>query len=102
LLGSVISRKLLAEKSRQQGCGGGGCQSQDIRRGKLEFSGSLGSISRAGSPDTQARSFITGFYKNVNVLPKDAREATDLFVKRSHCDVLLNWETEAIIAQRKG
>jgi sulfate transport system substrate-binding protein len=62
----------------------------------------LGAITRAGSSDTQARSFITGVYKNVDVLSKDVCEAMDLFVKRRHGDVLLNWETEAIIAKRKG
>ena len=36
------------------------------------------------------------------MLPKDAREATDAFVKRRQGDVLLNWETEAILARRKG
>jgi sulfate transport system substrate-binding protein len=36
------------------------------------------------------------------VLPKDAREATDTFVKRGQGDVLLNWETEAILAKRSG
>jgi sulfate/thiosulfate-binding protein len=61
-----------------------------------------GAITRAGGSDTHARRFITGVYKNVDVLPKDAREATDLFVKRRHGDVLLNWEAEAIIAKRKG
>ncbi|MEB3319135.1 MAG: sulfate ABC transporter substrate-binding protein [Cyanobacteriota bacterium] len=61
-----------------------------------------GSIIRTGGNDAQARSFITGVYKNADVLPKDAREATDLFVKRRQGDVLLNWETEAILARRKG
>jgi len=36
------------------------------------------------------------------VLPKDAREATYFFIKRKQSDVLLNWETEAILAKRKG
>jgi sulfate transport system substrate-binding protein len=49
-----------------------------------------GAITRAGGSDPQARSFITGVYKNVDVLPRDAREATDLFVKRRHGEVLLN------------
>ena len=61
-----------------------------------------GAISRAGGSEAQARSFITGVYKNADVLPKDAREATDTFVKRRQGDVLLNWETEAILARRKG
>jgi sulfate/thiosulfate-binding protein len=61
-----------------------------------------GAITRTGGTDAQARSFITNVYKNVDVLPKDAREATDFFIKRNQGDVLLNWETEAILAKRKG
>jgi sulfate/thiosulfate-binding protein len=61
-----------------------------------------GAITRTGGSEAQARSFITGVYKNADVLPKDAREATDFFIKRKQGDVLLNWETEAILAKRKG
>lgn len=61
-----------------------------------------GAVSTTGGTDAQARRFITGVYRNADVLPKDAREATDLFVKRRQGDVLLNWETEAILARRKG
>lgn len=61
-----------------------------------------GAITRTGGSDAQARSFITGVYRNADVLPKDAREATDFFIKRRQGDVLLNWETEAILAKRKG
>jgi len=61
-----------------------------------------GAITENGGSEADARKFITGVYKNADVLPKDAREATDLFVKRKKGDVLLNWETEAILARRKG
>jgi sulfate transport system substrate-binding protein len=61
-----------------------------------------GAITRGGGTEAQARSFITGVYKNAEVLPKDAREATDTFVKRKQGDVLLNWESEAILARRTG
>jgi sulfate/thiosulfate-binding protein len=61
-----------------------------------------GSITRAGGSDAAASSFITGVYKNAEVLPKDAREATDTFVKRRQGDVLLNWETEAVLARKSG
>ncbi|MFN9646147.1 MAG: sulfate ABC transporter substrate-binding protein [Cyanobacteriota bacterium] len=61
-----------------------------------------GAITRTGGSEAQAISFITNVYKNVDVLPKDAREATDFFVKRNQGDVLLNWETEAILAKQKG
>jgi len=61
-----------------------------------------GSITRAGGSEAAAKSFITGVYKNAEVLPKDAREATDTFVKRRQGDVLLNWETEAVLARKSG
>lgn len=61
-----------------------------------------GAITRTGGDEASAKSFITGVYKNADVLPKDAREATDFFVKRNQGDVLLNWETEAILAKQKG
>jgi sulfate transport system substrate-binding protein len=61
-----------------------------------------GAITRGGGSEAQARSFITGVYKNAEVLPKDAREATDTFVKRRQGDVLLNWESEAILARKSG
>lgn len=61
-----------------------------------------GSITLAGGSEAAARSFITGVYKNAEVLPKDAREATDTFVKRRQGDVLLNWETEAVLARKSG
>ncbi|MFM8936548.1 MAG: sulfate ABC transporter substrate-binding protein [Vulcanococcus sp.] len=61
-----------------------------------------GAITRSGGSEAQARSFITGGSKNADVRPMAAREATDAFVKRRQGDVLLNWETEAILARRKG
>lgn len=62
-----------------------------------------GSVTESpGGSEAKARTFIRDVYKNVEVLPKDAREATDFFLKRKQGDVLLNWETEAILARRKG
>lgn len=61
-----------------------------------------GSVTENGGSEADARKYILGVYKNVDVLPKDAREATDTFVKRKKGDVLLNWETEAILARQKG
>ncbi len=61
-----------------------------------------GAVSETGGTDAAAKKLITGVYKNAEVLPKDAREATDTFVKRRKGDVLLNWETEAILARRTG
>lgn len=61
-----------------------------------------GAVTENGGSEADARNYILGVYKNVDVLPKDAREATDTFVKRKKGDVLLNWETEAILAKRQG
>ena len=69
---------------------------------RWNFLGLWGSATQTGSSDAQARKFITTVYKNVDVLPKDAREATDTFVKRRKGDVLLNYENEAILAKRTG
>jgi sulfate transport system substrate-binding protein len=61
-----------------------------------------GSVSETGGTEAKARSFITNVYRNVDTLPKDAREATDVFVKRGQGDVLLNYENEAILAKKTG
>ena len=58
--------------------------------------------SAIGGGEAAAKSYIGSVLRNVDVLPKDAREATDTFVKRRQGDVLLNWETEGILAKRKG
>ena len=67
---------------------------------RWNFLGLWGSVTQAGGADAKARQFVTTVYRNVEVLPKDAREATDTFVKRKKGDVLLNYENEAILARR--
>lgn len=69
---------------------------------RWNFLGLWGSITQTGGSEAQARNFVTTVYKNVDVLPKDAREATDIFVKRRQGDVLLNYENEAILARKTG
>ncbi len=69
---------------------------------RWNFLGLWGSVTQNGGTEAKARSFITNVYRNVDVLPKDAREATDTFVKRRKGDVLLNYENEAILAKRTG
>jgi sulfate/thiosulfate-binding protein len=61
-----------------------------------------GSVSQAGGTAEQAKTFVTSVYRNVDNLPRDAREASDAFLKRGQGDVLLNYENEAILARRKG
>jgi sulfate transport system substrate-binding protein len=69
---------------------------------RWNFLGLWGSITQTGGNETQAREFVTGVYRNVDNLPKDAREATDAFLKRGQGDVLLNYENEAILARKMG
>lgn len=69
---------------------------------RWNFLGLWGSITQAGGTPQQAEAFVTSVYKNVDNLPKDAREASDVFLKRDQGDVLLNYENEAILATKTG
>lgn len=68
------------------------------------FLGLWGSVALNGGTEAQARSFVEKIYGNIPVpqLPKDAREASDVFYKRGRGNVLLNYENEAILAKKKG
>ncbi|QLE55781.1 sulfate ABC transporter substrate-binding protein [Nostoc sp. TCL26-01] len=57
---------------------------------------------KTGSDDAKATEFVAKVYKNVPILTKDAREATDAFAKQGQGDVLINYENEVILAQQKG
>jgi sulfate/thiosulfate transport system substrate-binding protein len=58
-------------------------------------------IKNGGEP--KALEFITTVYtKNVPLLTKDAREASDAFFKQGQGDALINYENEIILAQQKG
>lgn len=61
-----------------------------------------GYITQTGGDDAAALQFTTDVFKNVPILPKDAREATDVFFKQGQGDVLINYENEAILAGIKG
>jgi sulfate transport system substrate-binding protein len=54
-----------------------------------------------GGDDAKARQFVTALYKNVPVLDSGARGATTTFVERGIGDVLLAWESEALLAVQK-
>ncbi|MGI0479814.1 sulfate ABC transporter substrate-binding protein [Geminocystis sp. CENA526] len=68
------------------------------------FLGLWGSVALNGGTEAQARTFVQKIYSNIPVpqLPKDAREASDVFYKRGRGNVLLNYENEAILAKQKG
>ena len=69
---------------------------------RWNFLGLWGSVTRTGGSEEQARRYVTSVYRNVETLPKDAREATDTFLKRGQGDILLNYENEAILARKVG
>ncbi|HEY9642907.1 MAG TPA: sulfate ABC transporter substrate-binding protein [Coleofasciculaceae cyanobacterium] len=61
-----------------------------------------GSVSQKGGNDAKALEYATQVFKNVPVLPKDAREATDVFFKQGQGDALINYENEVLLAKQKG
>lgn len=69
---------------------------------KWNFLGIWGAEIRSGKNEAQARNFATQVYKNVPILPKDAREASDTFYKKKQGDVLINYENEVILAAQRG
>ncbi len=61
-----------------------------------------GHITQTGGNEAAALSYVTKVYGKVPVLPKDAREATDVFYQRKQGDVLINYENEVLLANQKG
>jgi sulfate/thiosulfate transport system substrate-binding protein len=60
------------------------------------------SVIKTGGDEAKAIDFVTKVYKNVPILARDAREATDAFFKQGQGDALINYENEIILAQQKG
>ncbi|BCL38594.1 sulfate ABC transporter substrate-binding protein [Nostoc sp. MS1] len=56
---------------------------------------------KTGADEAKATEFVSQVYRNVPILAKDAREATDTFSK-GQGDALINYENEVILAQQKG
>ncbi len=56
---------------------------------------------QAGGNDAQARDFVKRLYKNVPVLDSGARGATTTFAERGLGDVLIAWESEALLAKSR-
>jgi sulfate transport system substrate-binding protein len=58
-------------------------------------------LKQPGGNDDAARAFVTRLYKNVPILDSGARGATTTFVERQLGDVLIAWESEALLAREK-
>jgi sulfate/thiosulfate transport system substrate-binding protein len=61
-----------------------------------------GSVTQAGGDEQKAQTFVEKVFQNAPVLPKDAREASDVFYKQGQGNVLINYENEVILAKQKG
>ncbi|MBL1177216.1 sulfate ABC transporter substrate-binding protein [Pantanalinema sp. GBBB05] len=69
---------------------------------RWNFLGLWGAVAFTGGTEAQAQEYVTKVYKNAPILPKDAREASDVFFKKAQGDVLLNYENEVILEGLKG
>jgi sulfate/thiosulfate-binding protein len=58
-----------------------------------------GSVTETGGSPEEALQFTRNVFANAPALPKDAREATDIFFRDHRADVLINYENELILAQ---
>ncbi len=61
-----------------------------------------GSVLKTGGDEAKALDFTSKVYKNVPILTRDAREASDVFFKQGQGDALINYENEIILAGQKG
>jgi sulfate/thiosulfate transport system substrate-binding protein len=61
-----------------------------------------GAIAQNGGTEDRALKYVTQVFGNVPVLPKDARESSDVFYNKGQGDVLLNYENEIILAAQQG
>ncbi|MFL5301191.1 MAG: sulfate ABC transporter substrate-binding protein, partial [Anaeromyxobacteraceae bacterium] len=56
---------------------------------------------KPGGDEVKAKAFVKAIYKNVPVLDSGARGATTTFAERGIGDVLIAWESEALLAVKK-
>jgi len=58
-------------------------------------------LARRGGNDASAKAFVAKLYQNVPVLDSGARGSTTTFVERGLGDVLIAWESDALLAVDK-
>ncbi|MGH8143949.1 MAG: sulfate ABC transporter substrate-binding protein [Steroidobacteraceae bacterium] len=54
-----------------------------------------------GASEASVRAFVKALYQHVPVLDSGGRGATDTFVERGIGDVMLSWESEALLAEQQ-
>ncbi|BBC26922.1 sulfate ABC transporter substrate-binding protein [Pseudanabaena sp. ABRG5-3] len=69
---------------------------------KWNFLALWNAAAKKGGSDAKAEEALVKVFKNVPILTKDAREATDAFFKQGQGDALINYENEIILASQKG
>jgi sulfate transport system substrate-binding protein len=69
---------------------------------KWNFLALWNAASKKAGNDDKAQEALVKVFKNVPILTKDAREATDAFFKQGQGDALINYENEIILAGQKG
>lgn len=69
---------------------------------RWNFLGLWGSVTKAGGSVEEAKEFVAQVYGSVTTLPRDAREASDVFYTRNQGDVLMNYENELLLAESQG
>ncbi len=68
-----------------------------------DFAAALADPAQAGAAaaaQAKAKAFVAKVYRNVPVLDRGAREATNTFIQRRLGDVLINWENEALLGSK--
>ncbi len=58
-------------------------------------------LKQPGGSETKARAYVQALYQHVPVLDAGARGATNTFAQRGVGDVLVAWESEALLAQQQ-
>ncbi len=61
-----------------------------------------GAMTQAGRTEQEAQAFTERVFANVPILPKDARESSDIFYQQGQGDVLINYENEVLLAKQQG
>lgn len=61
-----------------------------------------GSEIQAGKSPQQAEAYTEKVFAKVPILPKDARESSDVFYQQGQGDVLINYENEVLLAGQQG
>jgi sulfate transport system substrate-binding protein len=69
--------------------------------GRMAYLAAWGSVRKKGGTDAQAAEFVGKLYKNVPVLAKGGRDATNIFLQRNIGDVLITFESEVVSVDRE-